>query len=67
MVGHVERFNPAVMELRRHLDGLIHIDVRRVGPYTPRISTGVVLDLMIHDIDLVTALAASEPTDVCAR
>jgi UDP-N-acetylglucosamine 3-dehydrogenase len=66
MVGHVERFNPAVMELRRHLDGLIHIDVRRVGPYTPRISTGVVLDLMIHDIDLVTALAASEPTDVSA-
>ena len=66
MVGHVERFNPAVMELRRYLDGLIHIDVRRVGPYTPRISTGVVLDLMIHDIDLVTALAASEPTDVCA-
>jgi UDP-N-acetylglucosamine 3-dehydrogenase len=66
MVGHVERFNPAFMELRRHVDGLVHIDVRRVGPYTPRISTGVVLDLMIHDIDLVAALTASEPVEVSA-
>jgi UDP-N-acetylglucosamine 3-dehydrogenase len=66
MVGHVERFNPAFMELRRHVDGLVHIDVRRVGPYTPRISTGVVLDLMIHDIDLMAALTASEPVDVSA-
>ncbi len=66
MVGHVERFNPAVMELGRHVDGLIHIDIRRVGPFTPRIGTGVVLDLMIHDIDLVSALAGSEPTGLSA-
>jgi predicted dehydrogenase len=60
MVGHVERFNPAVLELDRHLDGLIHIDVRRVGPFSPRIATDVVLDLMIHDVDLVNTLAGSE-------
>jgi UDP-N-acetylglucosamine 3-dehydrogenase len=60
MVGHVERFNPAVLELDRYVDGLIHIDVRRVGPFSPRIATGVVLDLMIHDVDLVNTLAGSE-------
>jgi len=62
MVGHVERFNPAVLELMRHVDGLIHIDVRRVGSFTPRITTGVVLDLMIHDVDLVSSLAGGELT-----
>jgi len=66
MVGHVERFNPAVMELARHLSGLIHIDVRRVGPFTPRISTGVALDLMIHDIDVVSWLAGSQPEVISA-
>lgn len=61
MVGHVERFNPAVLELAKHLSGLIHIDVRRVGPFTPRIAIGVTLDLMIHDIDVVSWLAGSQP------
>lgn len=64
MVGHVERFNPAVLELDRYVDGLIHIDVRRVGSFTPRITTGVVLDLMIHDVDLVNSLAGGEPVTV---
>ena len=66
MVGHVERFNPAVIELARHLSGLIHIDVRRVGPFTPRIPTGVALDLMIHDIDVVSWLAGSQPEVISA-
>ncbi len=66
MVGHVERFNPAVIELARHVAGLIHIDVRRVGPFTPRIRTGVALDLMIHDIDLVSSLAGSQPDEIAA-
>jgi UDP-N-acetylglucosamine 3-dehydrogenase len=64
MIGHVERFNPAVLELDRYVDGLIHIDVRRVGSFTPRITTGVVLDLMIHDVDLVNSLAGGEPVTV---
>ena len=66
MVGHVERFNPAVIELGRHLSDLIHIDVRRVGPFTPRIPSGVALDLMIHDIDLVSWLAGSQPEVISA-
>jgi len=66
MVGHVERFNPAVIELARHLSGLIHIDVRRVGPFTPRIPAGVAVDLMIHDIDLVSWLAGSQPEVISA-
>jgi UDP-N-acetylglucosamine 3-dehydrogenase len=64
MVGHVERFNPAVLELDRYVDGLIHVDVRRVGSFTPRIATGVVLDLMIHDVDLINSLAGGEPMTV---
>lgn len=63
-VGHVERFNPAVLELKRHVDSLIHIDVRRIGPFTSRIKTGVVLDLMIHDVDLVNSLIDSELTSI---
>jgi UDP-N-acetylglucosamine 3-dehydrogenase len=66
MVGHVERFNPAVIELARHLSGLIHIDVRRIGPFTPRILTSVTLDLMIHDIDIVSWLAGSQPEVIAA-
>jgi UDP-N-acetylglucosamine 3-dehydrogenase len=64
MIGHVERFNPAVIELSRHVDGLIHVDIRRIGPFTSRITTDVVLDLMIHDVDLVNALVGSEPMAV---
>jgi UDP-N-acetylglucosamine 3-dehydrogenase len=64
MVGHVERFNPAVLDLDRYVDGLIHVDVRRVGSFTPRIATGVVLDLMIHDVDLINSLAGGEPVTV---
>jgi UDP-N-acetylglucosamine 3-dehydrogenase len=64
MVGHVERFNPAVLELDRYVDGLIHVDVRRVGSFTPRVTTGVVLDLMIHDVDLINSLAGGEPVTV---
>jgi predicted dehydrogenase len=60
MVGHIERFNPTVTELIRQIDGLMHIDIRRVGPFTPRIATDVVLDLMIHDADLVQQLAGSD-------
>ena len=66
MVGHVERFNPAVIELAKHLSGLIHIDVRRIGPFTPRILTSVALDLMIHDIDVVSWLAGGQPEVIAA-
>jgi UDP-N-acetylglucosamine 3-dehydrogenase len=61
-VGHIERFNPAVMELRRRLgDGMAgriyKIAARRLSPYPQRISdAGVVIDLASHDIDLMRHL-----------
>ncbi len=60
-VGHVERFNPAVIEAVRHIDHPQFIEVNRLGPYDPRVADiGVVLDLMIHDLDIVLFLV-NEP------
>lgn len=66
MVGHVERFNPAILELDRLTRDIVHLDAARVSPFSPRIKDDVVLDLMIHDIDIVLALAASHPAEVHA-
>ena len=64
-VGHVERFNGAVQELRKIVDRPILIESRRLGPFVPRVQKDtVIMDLMIHDIDIVLALAASEPRRV---
>lgn len=65
-VGHVERFNPAVLELDNLIDRPIHVTANRVGPYSPRVSVGVVLDLMIHDLEIVLHLMKSPVTDVRA-
>lgn len=57
MVGHVERFNPAVRYARTMGISKVHaISARREGPYSPRIVEGVTRDLMIHDIDLCAYL-----------
>lgn len=57
-VGHIERFNPAVAEMARQAKEPLFIEASRLGPYDPRVSNvSVVLDLMIHDIDIVLALA----------
>jgi predicted dehydrogenase len=64
-VGHVERFNGAVQELRKIVDHPLLIESRRLGPFVPRVRKDtVVMDLMIHDIDIVLALAASPPLRV---
>lgn len=56
-VGHVERFNGAVLELGKIVDKPILIESRRLAPFNPRIGdVGVVLDLMIHDLDIVLNL-----------
>ncbi|MCP4958944.1 MAG: Gfo/Idh/MocA family oxidoreductase [Actinomycetia bacterium] len=55
-VGHIERFNAAAQELLRTLDGPLHIEARRIGPFSSRVPESVVNDLMIHDLDLVSAL-----------
>jgi predicted dehydrogenase len=60
-VGHVERFNPAVLEAVQHIRDPRYITVERLGPYDPRVShIGVVLDLMIHDLDILLTLVGSE-------
>lgn len=61
-VGHVERFNPAWTHACERIDAtsVRHIDARREGVYTGRSTDiGIVLDLMIHDIDLILSLIAS--------
>ncbi len=64
-VGHIERFNPAVIEAARHIDHPQFIEVNRLGPYDPRVSdVGVVLDLMIHDLDIVLFLVNEPVTRV---
>jgi predicted dehydrogenase len=59
-VGHIERFNAAVVELPRLLDRPIHIEASRISPYSARIADGVIFDLMIHDIDIVCSLAGPD-------
>jgi UDP-N-acetylglucosamine 3-dehydrogenase len=60
MVGHIERFNGAVMALPGFLEDPIHFTCQRVGPYDPRILDGIILDLMIHDLDIVRHLTGAE-------
>jgi predicted dehydrogenase len=62
-VGHVERFNPAFEELQRYRLRPRVVSGQRVGPFTGRSTdVGAVLDLMIHDLDLVLALVG-EPVE----
>lgn len=60
-VGHLERFNPAVMGLGEMEDKPVFIESHRLSPFNPRANdVSVVLDLMIHDIDIILALVDSE-------
>lgn len=60
-VGHVERFNAAIMKLGELSDEPRFIECQRMGPFSKRISdVGVVQDLMIHDIDIVLSLVHSK-------
>ncbi len=61
-VGHIERFNPAFRELTKVIRGekILALEARRLSPYSDRANdVSVVLDLMIHDIDLLLELSAS--------
>ncbi|WP_426028928.1 Gfo/Idh/MocA family protein [Brevundimonas sp. TWP2-3-4b2] len=67
MVGQVERFNPAVDAVKRAIDGddIISIQITRVGPFPPRMGeVGVVIDLAVHDIDIIRHLTDSEIVEV---
>ena len=65
-VGHVERFNAAVQELKNIVDRPFLIQAQRMGPKSRIKDIGVVLDLMIHDIDIVLSLAGSKPVSISA-
>jgi predicted dehydrogenase len=66
-IGHIERFNRAVRGALPHVQKPRFIDSERLAPFSPRGSdVAVVLDLMIHDIDLLLTLVASEARDISA-
>jgi UDP-N-acetylglucosamine 3-dehydrogenase len=67
MVGHVERFNPAVQAIKQAIQGedILSVSVTRVGPFPPRMSNvGIVIDLAVHDIDLIRWFTGSDIVDV---
>jgi hypothetical protein len=67
MVGHVERFNPAVEAIKDAIrnEDILSIGITRVGPFPPRMSNvGVVIDLAVHDIDLIRWFTDSDIVEV---
>lgn len=66
-VGHVERFNPALIAAYEKLKTPLFIEVHRLAPFKPRgVDVDVVLDLMIHDLDVVLDLVKSPVKSVSA-
>jgi predicted dehydrogenase len=68
-VGHAERFNPALIALRPHVQNPVYFEIHRVGSFTARsLDIDVVLDLMIHDLDIVQWLVGEhvEVTEIHA-
>ncbi|MDP6478349.1 MAG: Gfo/Idh/MocA family oxidoreductase [Nitrospinaceae bacterium] len=64
-IGHVERFNGAVQELFKIVKDPIYIECRRMSPFASRMKDdGVVLDVMIHDIDIILNLIKSEVSNI---
>jgi predicted dehydrogenase len=72
-VGHIERFNPAIRELRRRLEAgelgrIFQISATRLGPFPARIrDVGVVVDLAPHDLDVMRFLVGAEPVRIYAE
>jgi UDP-N-acetylglucosamine 3-dehydrogenase len=72
-VGHIERFNPAVLKMKQILDDgalgqLLILSTRRVGPFAPRIQdVGVIIDSATHDIGVVKHLIGKNPVSVYSR
>jgi UDP-N-acetylglucosamine 3-dehydrogenase len=70
MIGHIERFNPAILKLKElisagELGQVLSISCRRVGPYPPRIrDVGIIIDLAVHDIDAISYLYGKRAMNV---
>ncbi len=63
-IGHIERFNGAVQELKKIINEPLLIESHRMGPFMPRVQQdSVVLDLMIHDLDIILNLVDSPVKD----
>jgi predicted dehydrogenase len=66
-IGHLERFNPAVIALAAVIGRPLFFEVHRLSEFTPRsLDVDVVLDLMIHDIDIVLSLTGQMPEEIRA-
>ncbi len=66
-VGHLERFNPAVLALEQRVTLPLFFEIHRMNLFSPRsLDVDVVLDLMIHDVDLVLGFAGAEPEEIRA-
>lgn len=66
-IGHVERFNPAILAAERFLERPLFIESHRLAPFVPRSTdVAVVLDLMIHDVDLVRSLVGAPIREIAA-
>lgn len=66
-VGHVERFNPVVVAAAEYIDEPLFIESHRMAPFSPRSTDiAVVLDLMIHDVDLVMRLVGKPIVEIAA-
>jgi len=66
-VGHIERFNPALLAARERLTEVRFIECHRLAAFKPRsMDVDVVLDLMIHDLDVILSLVSAEPSIVSA-
>jgi len=66
-VGHVERFNPALISAQKVLRNPLFIEVHRLAPFSPRgADVDVVLDLMIHDLDVINTLVGSPISNISA-
>ena len=60
-IGHLERFNPAMVALRPHVRNPVYFEIHRIGEFTARsLDIDVVLDLMIHDLDIVQWLVGED-------
>jgi UDP-N-acetylglucosamine 3-dehydrogenase len=72
-IGHIERFNPAIVALKQRLDEgqlgrVFRLHARRMSPFPARISdVGVVIDLATHEIDIARYLLGTEPTRIFAE
>ena len=66
-VGHIERFNPAFLAAKEHIEKPMFIETHRLAQFNPRgTDVDVVLDLMIHDLDLISHVVGQPMTDLRA-